>query len=84
MVGRRGQKINGLGGVLFGLMLILFARFVPFGAVGTMRMGRSKVVQVIPQPPTSKATAIADGEPTTVMTAGIGNLDTSNESEPTA
>jgi hypothetical protein len=49
-----------------------------------MRMGRAKVVQVIPQPPTSKAAALADGEPTTVMTAGIGNLDTSNESEPTA
>ena len=77
-------KINGLGGVLFGVLLILFARFVPFGAVGTMRMGRSKVVQVIPVPPTTRATAVADGEPTTVMSAGIGDMDTSNESEPTS
>ena len=66
------------------MLLILFARFVPFGAVGTMRMGRAKVVQVIPVPPTTRATAVADGEPTTVLSAGIGNLDTSNESEPTS
>ena len=46
-----GTKINGLGGVTFGVLLILFARFVPFGAVGTMRMWRSKVVQVIPRVP---------------------------------
>lgn len=79
-----GTKINGLGGVLFGVMLVLFARFVPFGAVGTMRMGRAKVVQVIPQPPTSKGSAVADGEPTSVMSAGIDTLDTSIESEPTS
>jgi len=79
-----GTTINGLGGVLFGVMLILFARFVPFGAVGTMRMGRAKVVQVIAQPPTSKGTAVADGEPTSVMNAGIDTLDTSTESEPTS
>jgi branched-chain amino acid transport system permease protein len=46
-----GTKLNGLGGVTFGVMLILFARFVPFGAVGTMRMWRSKVVQVVPRVP---------------------------------
>jgi branched-chain amino acid transport system permease protein len=46
-----GTKINGLGGVTFGVLLILFARFVPFGAVGTMRMWRSRVVQVIPRIP---------------------------------
>ena len=44
-----GTKISGLGGVTFGLLLILFARFVPFGAVGTMRMWRSRVVAVVPQ-----------------------------------
>ena len=44
-----GTKISGLGGVTFGLLLILFARFVPFGAVGTMRMWRSRVVVVVPQ-----------------------------------
>ena len=48
-----GTKINGLGGVVFGVLLILFARFVPFGAVGTMRMATTpRCVQVIPQPPT--------------------------------
>jgi hypothetical protein len=79
-----GTKINGLGGLTFGIMLILFARFVPFGAVGTMRMGRSKLVQVIPKPPRSAATAIADGEPTTVASAGIGSLDTSTDTDTTA
>ena len=48
-----GTKINGLGGVTFGVLLILFARFVPFGAVGTMRMWRSKIVQVVPRAPAS-------------------------------
>jgi hypothetical protein len=79
-----GTRLNGLGGVVFGVMLILFARFVPFGAVGTMRMGRAKIVQVVPQPPTSKGAAVADGEPTSVMSAGIDTLDTSIESEPTS
>jgi len=46
-----GTKIDGLGGVTFGVLLILFARFVPFGAVGTMRLWRSKVVLVIPPVP---------------------------------
>ena len=57
-----GTKINGLGGVTFGVMLILFARFVPFGAVGTMRMWRSKVVQVVPRIP---VVAEVDAVPTT-------------------
>ncbi len=56
-----GTKINGLGGVTFGIMLILFARFVPFGAVGTMRLWRSKLVQVVPRLP---ALAGVDAEPT--------------------
>ena len=46
-----GTTIDGLGGVTFGVLLILFARFVPFGAVGTMRMWRSKVVLVVPRIP---------------------------------
>ncbi len=46
-----GTKIDGLGGVTFGVLLILFARFVPFGAVGTMRMWRSKAVLVVPRVP---------------------------------
>jgi hypothetical protein len=50
LVGER-TKIDGLGGVVFGVLLILFARFAPFGVVGTFKLGRSKVVQVVPQPP---------------------------------
>ncbi len=46
-----GTKINGLGGITFGVLLILFARFVPFGAVGTVRFWRSKAVQVVPRAP---------------------------------
>jgi hypothetical protein len=46
-----GTKINGLGGVTFGVLLILFARFVPLGAVGTMKLWRAKVVQVVPRLP---------------------------------
>jgi branched-chain amino acid transport system permease protein len=46
-----GTKINGLGGVTFGVLLILFARFVPLGAVGTLRLWRSKIVQVVPRIP---------------------------------
>ena len=79
-----GEKVNGLGGILFGLLLILFARFVPFGAVGTARLGRSKVVQVIPQPPMSKLTAVADGEPTTVPSAGLGSSDEQGDTAPPA
>jgi branched-chain amino acid transport system permease protein len=66
-----GTKLNGLGGVTFGIMLILFARFVPIGAVGTARLWRSKVVVVVPNPPVSTAGAVskvpADG--------GLADLD---------
>jgi len=54
-----GTKLNGLGGVVFGVLLVLFARFVPFGAVGTMRGWRSKVVQVVPNDPDSPSAAAA-------------------------
>jgi hypothetical protein len=43
------------------VLLILFARFVPFGAVGTMRMWRSRVVQVIPRIPVSAVEQGAKG-----------------------
>ena len=53
-------KLDGLGGVIFGVLLILFARFAPYGAVGTFRLARSKVVQIVPKPPAgSKAVARA-------------------------
>jgi hypothetical protein len=58
-----GGKLDGLGGVIFGVLLILFARFAPFGAVGTFRILRSKVVQIIPKPPAgSRAAKAAAGD----------------------
>jgi branched-chain amino acid transport system permease protein len=57
-----GTKINGLGGVTFGVLLILFARFVPFGAVGTVRMLRSRAVVVVPRIPIG-----GDGQPSTEL-----------------
>jgi hypothetical protein len=54
--------------------LILFARFVPFGAVGTMRLWRSKVVQVVPRIPVpaeygSKGSGDSETTPTSVPSA---------------
>ncbi len=56
-----GTQLNGLGGVVFGVLLILFARFAPFGAVGTFRLLRSKVVRVIPSIPRAAAAPVDDG-----------------------
>ena len=42
-------QLDGLGGVVFGVMLILFARFVPLGAVGTLKTWRARVAVVIPK-----------------------------------
>ena len=44
-------KLNGVGGVVFGTLLVLVARFAPFGVVGTFKIMRSRVVQVVPTPP---------------------------------
>ena len=57
-----GTKLDGLGGVTFGVLLILFARFVPFGAVGTMRFWRSRIVQVVPQVPLPAGAGAGAGE----------------------
>ncbi|MEP4652561.1 MAG: branched-chain amino acid ABC transporter permease [Ilumatobacter sp.] len=46
-----GRKLDGLGGVVFGVLLVLFARFAPFGVVGTFRLARNRIVQVVPKPP---------------------------------
>jgi branched-chain amino acid transport system permease protein len=68
-----GTKINGLGGVTFGVLLILFARFVPFGAVGTMRLWRSRVVQVIPRIPVpAGAVGIAEAAGSADADAAVG------------
>jgi branched-chain amino acid transport system permease protein len=64
-----GEKndIAGLGGVLFGVLLVLLARFAPFGVVGGTKILRSKVVLVVPRPPSAaQATTPAAGAPTTV------------------
>ncbi len=50
-------KLDGLGGVIFGVLLILFARFAPFGAVGTFRILRSRIVQIVPKPPGDRSMA---------------------------
>jgi branched-chain amino acid transport system permease protein len=65
-----GTKINGLGGITFGVMLILFARFVPFGAVGTLRMWRSKAVVVVPK---LAMTAATSGVAAPSTDTGAGN-----------
>ena len=66
-----GTTINGLGGVTFGVMLILFARFVPFGAVGTMRMWRSKAVLVVPPVPLPEDKGSGFSERTTTSVAEV-------------
>jgi branched-chain amino acid transport system permease protein len=80
-----GTKVNGLGGVTFGVLLILFARFVPFGAVGTAKIWRSKVVQVIPRIPVemagSKGSVTPQVSMTTVDSAGT-SPDAGDESAP--
>jgi branched-chain amino acid transport system permease protein len=43
------RGIDGLGGVIFGVLLILLARFAPFGVVGLLRKFRAKVVLTIPR-----------------------------------
>ena len=69
-----GTKLNGLGGVTFGVMLILFARFVPLGAVGTMRKWRAKVVQVVPRLPVPAVAAASTAAATSAATtAGAGS-----------
>jgi branched-chain amino acid transport system permease protein len=59
------RSIDGLGGVIFGVLLILLARFAPFGVVG------ARLVRVVPKPPVPAAAAtvspavpdvVSDGE----------------------
>ena len=58
-------QLNGLGGVIFGILLILVARFAPYGVVGTFRLLRAKVLRVMPKIPVlpgAVASAAADTE----------------------
>ncbi|HUF99169.1 MAG TPA: branched-chain amino acid ABC transporter permease [Ilumatobacter sp.] len=45
------RDIAGLGGVIFGVLLILIARFAPFGAVGLLRKFRARFVRTVPKLP---------------------------------
>jgi hypothetical protein len=74
-----GTKLNGLGGVTFGVLLILFARFVPFGAVGTAKIWRSKVVQVVPKLPIAMAGSKGSGTPQVSMST-VDSADASPDS----
>ena len=49
------RGIDGLAGVLFGVILILLARFAPFGVVGSLRKFRSRFVRIVPKPPVALA-----------------------------
>jgi branched-chain amino acid transport system permease protein len=55
------RSIDGLGGVIFGVLLVLLARFAPFGVVGAFRRGRARVVRVVPRPPRVPPAATVDG-----------------------
>ena len=70
-----GTKIVGLGGIVFGLLLILFARFAPFGAVGTYKLLRSRVVVVLPSPPAVDVPILIDPEIAAAMDTATPLLD---------
>jgi branched-chain amino acid transport system permease protein len=51
-VGERND-IDGLGGLVFGVGLIIVVFIAPGGLVGLLKLLRSKVVRVVPRPPAS-------------------------------
>jgi branched-chain amino acid transport system permease protein len=62
-----GTRIGGLGGIVFGIGLIVLVFVAPFGVVGLLRKGRAKVVRVMPRPPV--AAGHAPSAPTIVEPA---------------
>jgi branched-chain amino acid transport system permease protein len=68
------RGVDGLGGVIFGVLLILLARFAPFGVVGYLRKARARFVRVVPKPPVVAAAPPLQGVPAaaTVTTAAPG------------
>lgn len=59
------HDIAGLAGVIFGIVLILIARFAPFGVVGALRKLRAKFVRVVPKlPAIQPVETVATGDPT--------------------
>jgi branched-chain amino acid transport system permease protein len=78
------NDIAGLGGVLFGVLLVLLARFAPFGVVGGLKILRSKVLVVIPRPPGSAHAGVADSAAATVDDVGEGGPFVTDSSASTA
>jgi branched-chain amino acid transport system permease protein len=67
------RGIDGLGGVIFGVLLIVLARFAPFGVVGLLRKTRARFVIVIPRiTPPSDAAGTQDRAAATVTSAAGG------------
>jgi branched-chain amino acid transport system permease protein len=54
-----GTRIGGLGGIVFGVGLIVLVFVAPFGVVGLLRKARAKAVRVLPRPPVLPAAPIA-------------------------
>jgi branched-chain amino acid transport system permease protein len=63
-----GTRIDGIGGIVFGLLLIGIVFVAPFGVVGLLRKARAKVILVLPRPPVlpTAANALEAAAPTTV------------------
>ncbi|MEO1058785.1 MAG: branched-chain amino acid ABC transporter permease, partial [Actinomycetota bacterium] len=73
-------QLDGLGGVVFGVLLILFARFVPLGAVGTAKTWRAKLAVVIPKIAIPAGTVV---EPLAAHDAGAQAAVTEGDDEAT-
>lgn len=76
-----GTQLNGLGGVVFGILLILFARFVPLGAVGTAKTWRAKAVVVLPKIAMPAMAGAATEAADTANTAGTDEGAGTDETE---
>jgi hypothetical protein len=66
-----GTRIGGLGGIVFGVLLIIIVFVAPFGAVGLLRRARAEFVRVLPRPPQLPTVPSAPETPT-ATTVGTG------------
>jgi branched-chain amino acid transport system permease protein len=73
-----GTKIDGLGGIVFGILLIVLMFAAPYGLVGLLRQWRAKVVRVIPKIP---PIAIPEGA---VLATPVDVAEGGDDPEPTA
>jgi branched-chain amino acid transport system permease protein len=78
------RDIAGLAGVLFGVLLVLLARFAPFGVVGGLKILRSKFLLVVPRPPGRALAGVADSTAATVDDADQGGPFVADPSASTA